>query len=194
MSFHKKNTYISVTAALLFLIIISAPANAENPSVISGKIGQGTIWETTYYIVDSGNPGPVVLITAGVHGNEHAGIRAANQIKNWDILRGKLVIIPRVNEPGIQSNRRLMPVETDEDLNRNFPRSPVMNPKGELASYLWRFVSELNPDWHIDLHESRDFRKVDPSRFGNSIIYYPDPETTDMGLRMLTTVNSSITD
>ena len=53
----------------------------------SGLIAKGTEWETFYYQRDSGVKGPVVFITGGVHGNEPAGARAAEQIRHWKIKK-----------------------------------------------------------------------------------------------------------
>ena len=45
-----------------------------------GLLRQGTDQETAWHRVDSGKPGPVVMIVGGLHGNEPAGARAAEQI------------------------------------------------------------------------------------------------------------------
>ena len=49
----------------------------------SGFLAKGTKWETPVFQRDSGAAGPTVFITGGVHGNEPAGARAAEQIRHW---------------------------------------------------------------------------------------------------------------
>ena len=46
-------------------------------------LGEGEPWQTPCHIKDSGVDGPTVLITGGIHGNEPAGARAAEQIRHW---------------------------------------------------------------------------------------------------------------
>ena len=44
-----------------------------------GELRKGTVQETSWYLSDSGRPGPVIMIVGGMHGNEQAGSRAAAQ-------------------------------------------------------------------------------------------------------------------
>jgi len=53
-----------------------------------GRLLAGTGQETPWHRVASGEPGPVVMIVGGVHGNELAGARAAEQIRHWTLARG----------------------------------------------------------------------------------------------------------
>ena len=60
-------------------------------------------------IEDSGKQGPVVLITAGVHGDEYEPILAAFQLPDLvkgKLLKGKLVVIPQVNSTAVKANTR----------------------------------------------------------------------------------------
>ena len=76
-------------------------ASIQPQTATSGTLGAGTTWETPWYVIDSGHDGPTVLITGGVHGNEPAGYRAAEQIRDWPISRGKLVVMPQINRLGL---------------------------------------------------------------------------------------------
>jgi len=95
----------------------------------SGLLAAGTQWANPYYIVDSGAPGPTLLVTGGVHGNEPAGYRAAEQIRHWSIERGRLIVLPRINVSGIESNSRWISGEdkSTRNVNRNFPKSGQPN-------------------------------------------------------------------
>ena len=160
----------------------------------TGLIARGTRWATPYFVQDTGLPGPMVVITGGVHGNEPAGSRAAGQIRHWAITRGKLVVVPRANELGLRAGSRFLPGVAKRDLNRNFPVAPDDRPKGELATALWQFFCEVKPTWLIDFHESVNYRKEDPKKVGNTVIHCPAPETTAQARRMLDAVNATISD
>ena len=53
-----------------------------------GMLLEGTGQETLWHRVASGEPGPVVMLVGGVHGNEPAGGRATEQIRHWTLTRG----------------------------------------------------------------------------------------------------------
>ncbi len=148
-------------------------------------------------IVDSGKDGPTVLLIAGIHGNEPAGVDAAKRIAGWQILKGRLVIMAEANPAAIAANKRLIPgVPAGEaDLNRNFPVDDHgCHPVGDVASELWQVVREHLPHWVVDLHESINFRRLDPQSVGNTVIVCPNDQTLAMGEKLLEAVNKTITD
>ncbi|HJO52894.1 MAG TPA: succinylglutamate desuccinylase/aspartoacylase family protein, partial [Verrucomicrobiota bacterium] len=81
-------------------------------TISSGVLAKGTQWETTFYRRDSGVDGPVVLVTGGIHGNEPAGARAAEQVRHWPIKKGRLIVVPRANIPGLKAGTRHLPGES----------------------------------------------------------------------------------
>lgn len=95
---------------------------------------------------------PIVLVVAGVHGNEHAGVVAANFIRRkWTLENARLVVVERLNPKGTGKGRYIPKVPVAErDLNRNFP---VSGPVGTLANQIWSVVAKLQPHIFIDLHE-----------------------------------------
>jgi hypothetical protein len=177
-------------------------AGEAKPS--SGLIAPDTKWETAYYVNDSGAEGPVVLIAGGVHGNEPAGFRAAEQIRCWPIVRGRLVVVPRANVPGLEANARDLPGEPEEraDLNRDFPAPDARRDeaRGTIAGALWRFVRDTKPDWILDLHEGYDFRvshkppKGKKKSAGTSLIYRGGPVLDPIARRMQEAVNATVDD
>lgn len=173
------------------------------PSAESGKIAAGTEWETEFYVVDSGVAGPTVLIVGGVHGNEPAGYRAAEQIRHWPIVKGKLVVVPRANVKGLAANKRFVPDQAEGagDLNRNFPKADeAVAPRGELAMALWKFAAQVRPDWVLDLHEGYEFNLSHnppdgkkPS-VGSSVIYRGGDALDPIAERIVEAANSTVTD
>lgn len=148
-------------------------------------------------VIDSGLPGPTVVIVAGIHGNEPAGVEAAKRIAGWKIARGRLVVIPEANPKALKARKRLIPgAGSDEaDLNRNFPVvGKECHPVGETAAELWSIIRRESPDWVIDLHESVNFRRINTRNVGNTVIIYPNDNTAKCVEKVVGAVNATITE
>ncbi len=97
-------------------------------------------------------PGPTVLITAGIHGDELNGVEIVRQIIARKINKpkcGSIICIPIVNIFGFLNMQRNFP--DGRDLNRVFPGST----KGSLPSrFAHQFVQEILPivDVCLDFH------------------------------------------
>lgn len=96
--------------------------------------------------------GPVVFVSAAIHGDELNGIEIIRRLRKLNILnklRGTLILVPIVNVYGIMNLSRYLPDR--RDLNRSFPGSI----KGSLASRVAKiFFDEIvcKCDLGIDLH------------------------------------------
>lgn len=96
--------------------------------------------------------GPVVFISAAIHGDELNGIEIIRRLRKLSILKrlkGTLILVPIVNTYGVTTLSRYMPDR--RDLNRSFPGSK----KGSLASRIAKiFFDEIvsKCDYGIDLH------------------------------------------
>lgn len=105
-------------------------------------------------------PGPVVGITAAIHGNELNGIavihRLIQQLLEVGLLRGTVVAVPIVNVPGYLRQQRGF--EDGVDLNRIMPGKPDGN---ESALYAHRFFERVvTPfDYLVDLHTASTGRE-----------------------------------
>ncbi len=162
-----------------------------------GLLRKGTEQETPWYVVDSGKPGPVVMIVGGIHGNEPAGARAAEQIRHWPIGRGKLIVAPRVNLRGLAAGMRYLPNSPKDlrDLNRNFPKTDEKNEaSGKLALEIWELAKQNKPDWLLDLHEGSDFHQINKKSVGSSIIPTKGKGMEEAVTKALAAVNATIED
>ena len=62
------------------------------------------------------NPGPVMMITSGVHGNETASMAAAQKLADDCVAgrrvlhRGTLIIVPRVNQQAYAKKLEVNPI------------------------------------------------------------------------------------
>jgi len=185
------------SAVLLAVCLLAVcPASAAERRT-GGLIARGTKWATPYHVIDSGRAGPTVMITGGVHGNEPAGARAAEHIRCWTVRRGKLIVIPRLNVPGLADGGRYVPGASEElkNLNRNFPRTGRADKaQGRPAEAIWAFVKSARPDWLLDLHEGFDFHKSNPKSTGASIIHLKELKLGDTVKLMLDAVNATVAD
>ena len=96
--------------------------------------------------------GPVVFVSAAIHGDELNGIEIIRRLKGLSVikkLKGSLILVPVVNVYGLNTLSRYLPDR--RDLNRSFPGST----KGSLAARIARiFFEEIvqKSDLGIDLH------------------------------------------
>jgi predicted deacylase/putative intracellular protease/amidase len=192
-----KSNFLSVSVLYVLMLTFLGGAARGEAVHTTGLIAEKTEWETPYYIIDSKLEGPTLLITAGLHGNEPAGYRAAEQIRHWPIRRGKLIVVPQVNAPGLKQNTRWLPNESEalRNANRNFPKTGESNEaRSVLVKALWEFMQWQKPDWVVDLHEGFDFHVANSKSDGSSIIYFDTPDMQALAARIQDDVNATIDD
>jgi glutamine amidotransferase PdxT len=179
--------------AIMFSVCTTCVTHAET-QLRNGFLGSGTTWETRWHVIESDQPGPTVLIVGGVHGNEPAGYRAAQQIVHWPIVRGTLVVLPNVNRLGLAADMRWSPEFRNDrrkrDLNRNFPTKSHPEVLTPLCQAIWKFVQQQEPDWVFDLHEGFDFHRINSKSVGSSVIAFP--AQTDFANNLLSAVNADV--
>lgn len=110
----------------------------------SGKVVRLPAWE-----VDSGDPGPVLLLTAAQHGNEVQGSEVLRRFVNTLVdrrLRGKVIAVPFANLPAVRERRphiRMKPEQPYGDdrghnMNRTWPGSKRGNDTARVSFALYR--------------------------------------------------------
>lgn len=130
----------------------------------------------TVQIIHGKKPGPVLLVSAAIHGDEINGveiIRRLLKLRQLSGLAGTLIVVPIVNIHGFVANSRYLP--DGRDLNRSFPGSA----KGSLAGRLaYTFINKVvsHATHGIDLHTGARHRANLPQiRFDPT-----DPVCTEM--------------
>lgn len=96
--------------------------------------------------------GPVVFISAAIHGDELNGIEIIRRFRTLSILkrlRGTLILVPIVNVYGVMNLSRYLPDR--RDLNRSFPGSSKGSLAGRVAKVFFDEIV-LKCDLGIDLH------------------------------------------
>jgi predicted deacylase len=121
-------------------------------------------------------PGPVLFVSAAVHGDEICGVEIIRRLlkrRSLKTLRGTLLAVPIVNVHGFLDQSRYLPDR--RDLNRSFPGSS----KGSLAARLANvFAKEIvaKSDFGIDLHTGAVHRSNLPQIRAN----LSDPQTLEL--------------
>ncbi len=131
----------------------------------AGKLPSDNRINVLAHVYNSGIPGPVLLILAGVHGDEINGIeivRRAIENKYFENLKkGAVIAIPLLNVYGFINFSRDM--ADGKDVNRSFPG----HLNGSLASRIARIVTlkllkitDLAIDFHTGGSERYNFPQV----------------------------------
>lgn len=128
--------------------------------------------------------GPLVGISASIHGNENCGSQAILDLyrilKDMKI-KGTIRLLPVANPTAMIVNSRFSPLD-QRDLNREFPGDPNGTYSQQLAAALTEhFLGKI--DIHIDLHSGTDRPTVDyvyllndeglSRSFGSKVLYRP---------------------
>lgn len=167
------------------------PRQTDKQSVTVKKVASGTKYETELYVIESGKPGPVVMIVGGVHGNEKAGYTAAHKVADYNITRGTLLVLPEANKRAVDRNRRY--VKGEGDLNRDFPTTKSGRADGVLSRAILKTMKNYDVDWVMDMHEGYDYsKKTTSSSVGQSIIYYPSSKMTPLAKDIVNSLNKNI--
>ncbi len=98
--------------------------------------------------------GPVVVLTANVHGDECTGTGALLRLLpllEAQLTQGTVHLYPSLNPDGLERRTRRVP-EDDQDLNRQFPGDAFGSPAERLAHAAWTDLAARRPDVLIDLH------------------------------------------
>jgi predicted deacylase len=140
------------------------------------KLHTATRIEVPVIVERSKKPGPTILFSAGIHGDEINGVDIVRQIIARKInkpKRGTIICMPIINVFGFLNSSRAFP--DGRDLNRMFPGFP----NGSLASRVaYRLTNEIIPD--VDL--VMDFHTGGASRFNAAQvrIVREQPELEDL--------------
>ena len=158
---------------------MSSPADGSAESIRIGDVEVGPGYRTQVdlpiadlsihvpmvmpvHVINGSEKGPVLFVSAAIHGDELNGVEIIRRIIKLAALRrlrGALIAVPIVNVPGFLNLSRYLPDR--RDLNRSFPGSA----KGSLAARLAEmFVDQIlsNATHGIDLHTGAVHRENHP--------------------------------
>lgn len=113
----------------------------------------GGVWRLPLLYVTGQRPGPTLVVTAAVHGDEYEGVEAIPQIFQQTEptdLRGKLVMMPVCNMPAYEAATRSSPID-GLNLARVFPGDS----NGTITQRIAHWITAkllTHADFYIDLH------------------------------------------
>lgn len=128
------------------------PGEAKTIDFSIAKLYTSTKIEIPIIVVRAKAPGPIVLLTAGIHGDEINGVEIVRQVIAKKInksKKGTIICIPILNIFGFLTANRAFP--DGRDLNRVFPGSKT----GSLASRVaFHLTKQVLPqiDYCLDFH------------------------------------------
>jgi predicted deacylase len=135
-----------------------SPGSAVRLMWSPDRVFEGMSGETPVLVVHGREPGPVLCLTAAVHGDELNGIEIVRRVfqdLSPEALRGTAIGVPIVNIHGFRRGSRYLPDR--RDLNRFFPGNPQGSSASRIAHSLTdtiiRHCSAL-----VDLHTGSYFR------------------------------------
>ena len=116
------------------------------------QLSEGTQEENTVLVLQGEEGGPTIYVVAGVHGDETAGWRAGNLLKQATIKAGTLYILSPANTYGAEQNQRK--TKSGRDLNRYFPGNPNGWDAERIAASIYADIRDKQPEVVLDLHEA----------------------------------------
>ena len=128
------------------------PGESREVNINIARLPSHTIIETPIYVSRALEDGPVLALTAGMHGDEINGMEIVRRILDSGLhkpKRGVTVCMPVVNLYGFLNYSREVP--DGKDINRSFPG----NKSGSLASRVaYNLMREVIPfiDYGVDFH------------------------------------------
>ena len=134
------------------------PGTRQTVDIPVSVLSNHTPMNLSVHVVHGKKPGPVMFVSAAVHGDEVIGVEIVRRILNARAirnLRGTLLCVPIVNGFGFINHSRYLPDR--RDLNRSFPGSAKGSLAGQLANL---FMTEVvqRADVGIDLHSAAQHR------------------------------------
>ena len=131
--------------------------------------------------IESGIPGPTLLVIGGIQGDEPGGFTAASMlVTNYKVDKGSVWVVPNLNFESIIKRSRGI----HGDMNRKFNTLSKKDPEFDEVQKIKSIILSDKVDVVLNLHDGSGFYKKkyinrmhNPSRWGQSIIV--DQENLD---------------
>lgn len=128
------------------------PGESRNVHLVVGESYSSMNVEIQIHVRRAIKDGPVLFVTAALHGDELNGCGAVRQLiqdEDFQLLKGTVVLIPVLNLPAFERHSRYLPDR--RDLNRSFPGSAEGSLAGRMAHTIFNEIVK-RCDYGIDLH------------------------------------------
>lgn len=141
---------------------------------IAQGVYAGSGLEFSLHKLDSGKPGPTVLVVGGIQGDEPGGFHAASLlVTDYRVSHGQVWVVPNLNFESIVRRSR----GVNGDMNRKFATLKPDDPDYGEVERIKALIRSPEIDFILNLHDGSGFYResyVDkmhnPNRWGQSII------------------------
>ena len=124
--------------------------------------------------IESGIPGPTLLVIGGIQGDEPGGFTAASMlVTNYKVESGNVWVVPNLNFESIIRRSRGI----HGDMNRKFNALSEKDPEFDEVQKIKKIILSEDVDVVLNLHDGSGFYKKEyinkmhnPNRWGQSII------------------------
>jgi uncharacterized protein len=130
-----------------------APAGSQVRGNCLVDLGTRTV-SLPVVITNGSAPGPVLAITAGIHGGEYVPMVAVRQfVRDLDpsLMRGTIVVSLQSSPVAFRQRMAFVNPLDGKNLNRTFPGDPLGGPTERLAAWLWENLL-ARADYYVDCH------------------------------------------
>jgi predicted deacylase len=129
-----------------------APGTSKKLTWTGGAAMEGFVTPAPVFVLNGKGPGPVLCLTAAVHGDELNGIEVVRRVLadlDVEMLNGAVIGVPIVNIQGFYRGIRYLPDR--RDLNRHFPGNTTGSAATRIAySFFTEIVKHCSA--LVDLH------------------------------------------
>ncbi len=165
------------------------PGTAARLNWSATELFEGVPVSTPVLVVNGARPGPVLCLTAAIHGDELNGIEMVRRVMHDMVpekLAGTIIGVPIVNVQGFRRGSRYLPDR--RDLNRYFPGNPRGSAASRIAhSFFTNVVMQC--DALVDLHTGSQKRSNLPQIRAD--LRDPDVVTLTQGLGGMVILHST---
>lgn len=147
--------------------IVVKPGQRANTSLPVAELYTSTPLSMPVEVICGRRAGPVLFVSAAIHGDELNGVEIVRRLLLLKILnsvQGTLIAVPIVNVHGFLNQSRYLPDR--RDLNRSFPGSAKGSVTARLANTFFKQIVS-KADYGIDLHTGAINRSNLPQTRGN---------------------------
>lgn len=161
--------------------------------ITSGMLATDTSYRTPYTIFHATQGGPVMMIAAGIHGNETASIKAAQNLitklntGKISLHQGTLIVTPIMNKKAYLKRIRGVP-----DLNRTFPQYASGFATHSIAKDWMALARKYKPSWYLDLHEANGLSQLNSKYLGQTLIVNNGNKATGSSKKIISRLNHRV--
>ncbi|MDQ3071731.1 MAG: succinylglutamate desuccinylase/aspartoacylase family protein, partial [Bacteroidota bacterium] len=128
------------------------PGESRHFNIHIARLPIGTVVDIRVFVYRGTDPGPVILLSAGLHGDEVNGTEIIRRMMSDHMLQpdaGTVIAMPVLNIYGFLNFARDLP--DGKDANRSFPGTKTGSLASRVAYHLGRKIIP-NIDFGIDFH------------------------------------------